>query len=187
MKKVANRLDAIILAGIAASIGLGSCVSCDARPAEAQDAPHTRTTLRPLSLTERDDIARCLISEGDGRQSEMVPILAVIARRAEQHGMRWATFARAYCAVFDPRTAHTRRIASILALPGTRSSWSAHWPVALETIDAYRAGLLLDTCGEPATDWGDARGDAARARHAGWREVHCGSTRNVFWTSRRAR
>lgn len=156
--------------------------ACDGH---AQDA--AGTTPAPLSARDRDDVARCLVAEADGHEREMVPILGVISRRAHAHGMTWGGVARGYCAVFHPASPTLtvrvlERRAAILALPGTRSAWSAHWTLALSVINAYRAGAYAEPCSELATDWGDRAGDSQRARRAGWREVACDGARlNSFW------
>ncbi len=163
-------LDAIILAGIAASIGIGSCVSCSARPAEAQSRP------RPRAEDVRD-VARCLVAE-DERGDDWPSILDVLERRATARSMSTGAMARAYCAALRS-TAPSARQARIRALPEGRPSarLARVWRAALEAALAGGPGTCL------ADHWGAPTGeDHERAVRAGWVRVDGCGARNAFWS-----
>ena len=152
----------LILATILTALSLGSCLSCDARPAEAQ------------SRATRDEraVASCLIGE-DERGTDWPAILDVLERRAAAHGMTPGAVARAYCAVHRAARPSARQL-RLRALPGGNPS---------QRIAAlYEAALVAARRGGPGTcsasHWGSAQDVRRRWPHAV--VADCGATRNVF-------
>lgn len=160
-------VDDLVLALILAAVSLGSCISCDARPAEAQ----SRSRSADVSA-----IAQCLVAE-DEVGTDWAAILGVLDRRAHEAGMSVASMARAYCAVH--RTARpSRRQAWIRALPHDYPSQRIR-EVYARAVELVRTWDGVTPCA--ADHWGAASGeDHARAVRAGWVRVECAS-RNAFW------
>ena len=129
---------------------------------------------------ERDiaDVARCLVAENVGGE-DWNAILDVLERRARTANVTVARMARLYCAVH--RAANpTKRQARIRALPAADST--------RRLLDSYRRALIAARRGGPRTcsanHWGDLGHDLVRATRLGWTRVHCGATRNAFWSNR---
>jgi hypothetical protein len=152
----------LVVAAIALTACLGDC------RAQAQSRPRSADVA---------DVARCLCAE-DEQGGDWPAILDVLERRAAAHGMRVASMARAYCAIFVTRAPSARQ-ARILALPGGSPS--------PRLAALYRRAVEAATRGGPGTcaasHWGAATGeDHTRAVRAGWSRTGCGPTRNAFWS-----
>lgn len=147
-------------------------------------------------------LARIAVSESgwDGKR-DRAAIWHVLSRRAERHGMRLTSMARAYSSrVFDTERTDARRwIASLDARHALRTGgapehfperlpwriYRSRWSSILAQADAFLRDHVRDPCGDQAPDhWGMSLPgsiDYRRATSAGWERVDCGDTHNAFW------
>ena len=147
-------------------------------------------------------LARIAVSESgwDGKR-DRAAIWHVLGRRADRHGMRLTSMARAYSSrVFDPTRTDRRRWVAMLdprhalesggrpeGFPDTLPwrNFRTRWRNILLHADAFLRSHVADPCGEDAPDhWGmsvPGSIDYRRAVGAGWERVDCGETHNAFW------
>lgn len=178
VKKPADRLaaDTLILAGIVASIGIGSCVSCSTRPAEAQDAP---TLVEHIEVA----LARFVCAEADAEPPDSAALLWTMRHRAERLGMALVDVVERYSIPLR-RAPRTERARAMQALPTsfpTRAYERVVWPRAVAVVRAFLAGEIADPCAEPAVHFGGFSDGSLWRQPAGWRVVDCGPTRNTFF------
>lgn len=141
-------------------------------------------------------LARICVSEsGWDSPHDCEGILSVLRSRSERTGMTLTQAMRAYSGrVFDRNRNDSRRWIADLHLHGDKpDGWPSHlpweggyqlsWYMMLEFADdllkADRNELRCD-----AHHWGDRHGDKERALRAGWTQVDCGETKNMFWRTR---
>ena len=92
-----------------------------------------------------------------------------------------------------PRTALDRWVQqlnhSASKPPAFSHSWELNRPRWLERLEQARRlvlGTEVHQCAQPITHWGAPYGeDLARGIRAGWTQVDCGETRNIFWSTNR--
>ncbi len=161
-----------------------------AHPASATGDAATEAELSRLLLP----IAQCAIAESGGHTQDVIAIVWVLAKRAEQAGISVGQMARKYCRIHRDAgrgisrvRPHRRWILELnWAAPHRRPpSWpGGRWSVMAERwVRVTRltllvaAGELDDPCPR-AFHWGsDADGQPARTG-----PVSCGATRNRFWS-----
>jgi hypothetical protein len=193
---VTRTLDAIILAGIAASIGIGSCVDCSTRPAEAQDR---RTVLRAALLERQQSLvlARVCVSEGGWANPDACAAYhtALRASAGAVPGLEWDTHARKYTKLFDAHRPPTR-----LWLLGLGESTAAPvgWPRQLPWRTRYLPLWLTEVdvalelvrhprnpCEGTPTDWASSAARIAvyKTEHPQAVEIDCPGEDRFFRAS----
>lgn len=137
-------------------------------------------------------LARICVSEsGWDSPHDCEGILAVLRSRSERTGMTLNQAMRAYSKrVFDRSRTDSRRWIADLHLSAQKpDGWPDHlpwdggykysWMMMLEFAEDLLGSSNLRCA---ANHWGDRYGDKERALRAGWIEVDCGETRNMFWS-----
>lgn len=143
---------------------------------------------------EQLGLARICVSEaGWVRGPDCPAILAVLRSRAERMDISLYQAMRAYSGrtFSKARTDARRWIADLQWHAGRPDGWPSNvpwetyrpkWEAALD-----RAGGLLSNDEVAPCDphhWGDKHGDRLRALRAGWSQVDCGDSVNLFWRTR---
>lgn len=139
-------------------------------------------------------LARICVSEsGWDSPHDCEGILSVLRSRSERTGMTLNQAMRAYSKrVFDRSRTDARRWIADLHLSAQKPDG---WPDHLPWDGGYKESWMMmlefaeDLLGSSnlrcsAHHWGDRYGDKERALRAGWTEVDCGETKNMFWRTR---
>lgn len=134
-------------------------------------------------------LARVAVAESSwSSPADRAAIWHVLARRADRLGWSIPAMVRQYSSPIRRGEWPRGLDASGRRPPGfpPRLSWEAHrprWEAILEEARAFLRGEVPDPCPD-AQHFGDRAGDFLRARAAGWSQVSCGNTANLFWKTR---
>lgn len=170
-----------VLAALVALLSVSSCLdACGVRHVEAQVPARLAAGNRREPVA--DTLTRAVVSEVDGNEADYAPMLSVLQYRADRVGAPIASIARAYCRVFRARVV-TDRMRPFAAMPQVMPrNRRAQWASALRVVEAWLAGDRKHQCSGEVHHFGDLRGDAARARGAGWVRVDCGPlAKQGYW------
>lgn len=129
-------------------------------------------TCRPIEARadDADVLARVAVLEaGFASRSDHLAIWYVLEKRAKKHNVTLTEMAFRYSS----------------PMKKTMPNWALSAPKSLWSQVVRHARLFLDKkthnpCPQ-ADHWGNRHGDSKRALEAGWQQVRCGKTLNLFW------
>lgn len=127
----------------------------------------------------RQDLARVLVGEADGAESDWAAILWTLEHRRERSGLSMEAISK-YSAVLRADSDRSRRMRTLgTSAPDfgeLASVRQRHYVRALHFIDRWRAGAVKDPCPK-SLHWGGYRDSKPPKRTT----VICGPTMNEFY------
>jgi len=136
---------------------------------------------------EATTLAICVLAEAGGNRIDHHGILHVLKRRAQLLSSRSGQFispagmARRYCRIFRDAPKHRLFLRSFAwAQTPERQPYAHAWQQAQLSVVLFLLGVDMDPCDGKSMHWGSTA-DAQKPPKRSVR-VHCGPTRNVFWT-----
>jgi hypothetical protein len=156
--------------------------------ARAESMPDFLISGMPLEhRPEATTLAICILAEAGANRLDHHAILHVLKRRALQLSSRsgqhvsTAEMARRYCRIFRDAPKHRLFLRSLAwSQTPERAAYAHAWQQAQLSVVLFLLDVDVDPCDGRSMHWGSTA-DAQKPPKRAVR-VHCGPTRNVFWT-----
>ncbi len=136
---------------------------------------------------EATTLAICVLAEAGANRLDHHAILHVLKRRAELLSARSgqqispSEMSRRYCRIFRDAPKHRLFLRAFAwAQTPDRQAYADAWQQAQLSVVLFLLGVDIDPCDGRSMHWGSTA-DAQKPPKRSVR-VHCGPTRNVFWT-----
>ncbi len=168
-------------------LALAVCLACSSTARAETLADFLIAGMPAEHRQEATTLAICVLAEAGGNRLDHHAILHVLKRRAALLSSRSgqhvapAGMARRYCRIFRDAPKHRLFLRSFAwAQTPDRQAYAHAWQQAQLSVVLFLLDVDIDPCDGRSMHWGSTA-DAQKPPKRSVR-VHCGPTRNVFWS-----